>query len=254
MPSVTPDIGATYRGYRLQALYGIRRVLEADKSRDLRFRPDGLEDLDILEGNELLELVQVKARRARPLTLARIRSFLERSREPHEAGVRIVLVSFDPLGPELHSGLIEKNDEVLASLAMKMSAGDPSQAEAWRHLLEAIEVETSEEGMVQSDVFDLLRASPGASDPTAALAILTSWLQGCAERRETIISGDLLSVLDSIGRYLSDRRDHCLEWYRSVEPLSNLEPPEGDRLTELRQEFDRGIAARPIHVCVFRSA
>jgi hypothetical protein len=51
-----------YRGYRLQALYALSRILSSEASRQLTFQPEGREDLSILEETgELLETVQVKA-------------------------------------------------------------------------------------------------------------------------------------------------------------------------------------------------
>src|SRR3954469_25533848 len=59
MPS---DATPAYRGYRLQALYILWRILESEDSAYLIFQPEGHEDLAIYNSNEvLLEAVQVKA-------------------------------------------------------------------------------------------------------------------------------------------------------------------------------------------------
>jgi hypothetical protein len=59
MPS---DATPAYRGYRLQALYTLWRILESEDSSHLIFQPEGHEDLAIFDSNEtLLQVVQVKA-------------------------------------------------------------------------------------------------------------------------------------------------------------------------------------------------
>jgi hypothetical protein len=50
---------AALGGYRVQALYTLKRILTSKKD-DIVFRPEGLEDLDILENTHPAELVQVK--------------------------------------------------------------------------------------------------------------------------------------------------------------------------------------------------
>src|SRR6476469_7540629 len=56
------DATPAYRGYRLQALYVLYRILTSDSSRELVFHPEGKEDLSILDSHgTLLEICQVKA-------------------------------------------------------------------------------------------------------------------------------------------------------------------------------------------------
>ena len=57
MPS---DATPAYRGYRLQALYVLWRILESEDSAHLIFQPEGYEDLAVYDSEEtLLEVVQV---------------------------------------------------------------------------------------------------------------------------------------------------------------------------------------------------
>ena len=56
------DATPAYRGYRLQTLYALSRILGSTEGSDLVFQPEGLEDLDILGAdNRLIETIQVKA-------------------------------------------------------------------------------------------------------------------------------------------------------------------------------------------------
>ncbi|TVL98629.1 MAG: hypothetical protein CV087_20985 [Candidatus Brocadia sp. WS118] len=64
------DATPSYRGYRLQALYTLFRVLSARETKDAIFQPEGREDLAIFSGNhKLVEIIQVKAHK-KELTLS----------------------------------------------------------------------------------------------------------------------------------------------------------------------------------------
>jgi hypothetical protein len=53
---------AAYRGYRLQALYTLRRILTPAVGQSLVFQPEGLEDLAIRDTDgHLIEVIQVKS-------------------------------------------------------------------------------------------------------------------------------------------------------------------------------------------------
>jgi hypothetical protein len=51
---MSSDATPAYRGYRLQALYVLSRILESEDSADLIFQPEGHEDLAIYNNNEVL--------------------------------------------------------------------------------------------------------------------------------------------------------------------------------------------------------
>ena len=52
-----------YRGYRLQALYVLSRILNLNPSENsnLVIQPEGIEDLAVFDDDNLIEVVQVKA-------------------------------------------------------------------------------------------------------------------------------------------------------------------------------------------------
>ena len=56
------DATPAYRGYRLQTLYTLARILEPHERTDLVFQPEGAEDFAVWDTNDhLLEAVQAKA-------------------------------------------------------------------------------------------------------------------------------------------------------------------------------------------------
>ncbi len=56
------DATPAYRGYRLQTLYILWRILESDRDAGRVFQPEGQEDLAIYDAEDnLSEVIQVKA-------------------------------------------------------------------------------------------------------------------------------------------------------------------------------------------------
>ncbi len=104
------DATPTYRGYRLQTLYTLSRILE--KNRELHFQPEGKEDLAIFDRNhQLLEIIQVKAH-SDSLALSDFSpekedSFFRRVAQELKAHphIRISIVSFGKFEPELELAL-----------------------------------------------------------------------------------------------------------------------------------------------------
>ena len=98
---------SAYRGYRLQALYTLARVLEPGDSARSVFQPEGKEDLAVWDANgNLREVIQVKS--YPNLTLSHLTSdgstsFLHRAVEllKRPDAPDIKLVSFGGIGPEL---------------------------------------------------------------------------------------------------------------------------------------------------------
>lgn len=98
---------AALQGYRLQALYTLRRVLAPDIDGTQLFQPEGTEDLDILDQEgAIVEAIQVKSYSNLALSdlepekensfLRRAVSLLEGENPPV-----VKLVNFGAIGPEL---------------------------------------------------------------------------------------------------------------------------------------------------------
>src|SRR3989442_614604 len=113
---MSSDATPAYRGYRLQALYTLWRILESEDSAHLIFQPEGYEDLAIFDSKEtLLEVVQVKAHegdlglssllppKPKPGSLPRRDSFFYRAASLLKTNpqLEISIVSFGTIGSEL---------------------------------------------------------------------------------------------------------------------------------------------------------
>ena len=105
-----------YKGYRLQALYALYRILHGE---EYSFQPEGVEDLAVYsQGGKLLEVVQVKDH-TNNLTPS---SFGEAFYKRMEALVTqsgecpVTLASYGPIGDLFKGALIEKISSVREKL------------------------------------------------------------------------------------------------------------------------------------------
>lgn len=114
MSESTLGAPAAFRGYRLQTLYIINRILNAE--RDYIYCPEKEEDLSIMdEDKNFLEIIQIKAHASSNLKLSdfkiskpdsffrRISKYKDEQKRP-----KIKILSFDTVGPELIGAFNDK--------------------------------------------------------------------------------------------------------------------------------------------------
>lgn len=248
----TSDATPTYRGYRLQALYTLHRVLEAtDAART--FQPEKAEDLAVLGADgQLQEIVQVKAL-THGLTLSDFNpqkpdSFFYRvhqhlSQAP-EARVRIV--TYGPVGPELDSAF-GGDAAARHRVAVKLSGYNHlSEAEA-EALLGRIELVPVQETSLTESVFATLQDLCTGADPRAAFSLMTAWLYDCAENIRNITQQDILGKIEAVGQFIAECAAHTREWFTTILPIN--ETAMGyERAQALGEEYYQGIAARYEHI------
>ncbi len=137
---------AALRGYRLQALFTLDRVLGYDH--DAAFQLEGREDLDILQDGALTEIIQVKAL-DHPLTLSdlspkKTRSFfrrvLDRGSQQSAAVVEEILACFSGFGPTVATAFESDGAERAAAVAKLQGWG--YSAEDARSLIATIRLRT----------------------------------------------------------------------------------------------------------------
>ena len=111
---MTSSASPTYRGYRLQLLYALHRILPKD-SAQLFFQPEGYEDLDVYnEFGELIEVIQVKAFQNTKLAFSNFEptnknKFFGRIANliKQHPFLEVKIISFGEIGEELEQGLNE---------------------------------------------------------------------------------------------------------------------------------------------------
>ena len=213
---------AAFRGYRLQTLYILSRLIDVE-DQDLLFRPEGKEDLDIYTSDgQLLETVQVKAY-SENLTLSNLTSesndsFFDRSLRnltdfPNST---IKMVSFGPIGSEMEQAWSTDGGE-RERVHNKLTEDGYTQQEI-EDLL-SIQLDEADEAELKLKVFAFLRTTPAGGDPPNAFDLLMYWLYLVSERREQISYSDLIDKLTNIGRYLEARSAYNDEWFTSILPL-----------------------------------
>jgi flagellar biosynthesis GTPase FlhF len=246
------DATPAYRGYRLQALYTLSRLLESNDSANFTFQPEGKEDLAIFDAsNNLVEVVQVKAH-SQDLALSSFKlkksdSFFYRVAQllKTNSHLTISIASFGEIGQEMLQACGE-NDNKRQTVARKLSEHKLSEVEA-DSLLAKIQLIRVKEAALTESVDRFLKETLTGVDPESAFELLNFWLYICAENKRKITRRDVVDRINKVGRFLAERAAHHKEWFTTIVPL---EEPEIDAKLKdkLSNEFYRGISARYEHI------
>ena len=156
-----------YRGYRLQALYTLCRVLAPANSRDNVFHPEGLEDLDIWVEGRRVEVIQVKSYSnvvlsdlspSEPNSFFRRAAQLARSADPPA----IKLVNFGSVGPEMCLAWEgEQSRRTQVSKKLLQYGFEESDIEALFTHVELVELDEDQE---ENSVFSLMQSQVARRD------------------------------------------------------------------------------------------
>ncbi len=242
-----------YRGYRLQALYAISRILGSASLQHLVFQSEGREDLAIFNESheELIEAVQVKAL-SENLAISEFSpdkpdSFFRRAAELARIHPRVAItvVSFGPIGPEMTSAWASDGNERRAIAHKLLDAGFSSDDIG--ALFQRVRLVKIDEDNLAEGIFTTLRDSAVGGDVQHAFDLLHYWLYLASEKREVITHGSLISKINSIGQYLADRAAHHREWFISIVPIEDRQISEDEHVT-LGRDFYQGIAAQYEHI------
>lgn len=241
---------AAYRGYRLQALYSLKRVL-ATGGDSLVFHPEGREDLDIEEiDGRLLEAVQVKSYAnliLSNLSPEKKSSFLHRALDLVKLAEHpsITLINFGRFGEEMRR-CWEGSEEHRARIIDKLK-GFNYQDEEIQTLFRNIELVELDEVEVCDEVYSQIQEQIIGVDPESAFDLLHFWLYLRAEEQSRIGYSEIITKIQSIGRFLSERFHHNQEWFTSIQPIEDQSIDE-EQSAQLRAEFYRGVSARYEHI------
>lgn len=248
------DATPAYRGYRLQTLYTLSRILESPEGSNLVFQPEGLEDFDVLgTDHRLLETVQVKAYDSRDLSLSTFKpakpdSFLYRVWQSlrNHPDMKIVIASFGNVGPELWNAT-RGDERHRSSVSRKISDfGIISQSDA-ESLIDHIEIVPVVESELTEAVFTTLRSLLTGVDPDSAFDLLNFWLYKCAENKTKITQADVIQRINDVGQFTAERNAIHGEWFRSINLIIDNEVSSEEKVN-LEGEFYRGISARYEHI------
>lgn len=248
------DATPVYRGYRLQALYTLARVLEQHDGDAFIFQPEGKEDLAVFNSsNTLLEIIQVKERSA-DLTLSSFEpekpgSFFYRVAAELKANsnVRITVAAFGNVGPELDRAINEEGAD-RTRVAQKIAAQrylPEAEAVALLRNLCLVRVDEAE---LTDKITATLCASLTGVDPTSAFDLLAYWLYISAENKTKITRADVIERINRVGEFIAARAAHHREWFTVIVPVEDTPAGGTADRDELAGEFYRGVSARYEHV------
>lgn len=243
------DPGPTYRGFRLQSLYALKRILESDTG--FNFRPEGIEDLAVYSSDgELLEAVQVKAHSAALSPSSLGKPFFLRMQElvKRNKGVPVTLVSYGPVGPELVAALDERSSRARQNLINYIARLVDDKGTA-AGIADALRLEQVAESTITRDVTDALAALCTGIAPERALEALWWWIYSAAEHRALLDRRQIVGRVTSIGEFLAKRAAFHREWHTTVMPIKDIRVPNEQRHT-LAVEFASGVTVRPEHIAL----
>ena len=153
---------AALKGYRVQALYTLKRILEQGEN-EVYFQPEGLEDLDVLnELDQPIELIQVKKYDSLvlsdlgPHSLDKPGSFLGRVVQfiDSDPSLTVKLVNFGEFGPEISNAWAGSKTEQQSIIRKLLVDGfSESKVEAVFSRVEIIELDEDQESKY---VYDLI--------------------------------------------------------------------------------------------------
>jgi len=250
---------AAIKGFRLQTAYILLRLLSGRPTE--QFRPEGHEDLDVLDFNgQAVEHVQVKAF-SNALRLADLATseaegpqaeppYLQRAlARVRAAGTRETVVAFGPIGPELlgawrNAGPRDQRhrDSVMKKLQHYGYADDDITL-----LFSAITFESVSEEEQQRATLSLLRDGMAVGDERWVFNAISYWLLGQSEQRAVVPIDAFHAELSDAARHLVETGAHARVWGHA---LRSLLPDElvARNPEALRYELYEGVGARPEHI------
>lgn len=245
------DATPAYRGYRLQALYALFRILDQEGFNNLVFQPEKWEDLSIQdEKGDLLEVIQVKSNSLLELSsfkkpfFQRIYPLIKRQKPP-----QIIIVSYGKIGRELRLA-IERDGPERTSVSKKIKnkyAEFIHSDEEARIILENLKLESRDESELTEKVYSYLKNTLTGIDPYNAFDNLSYWLYVCSENKSLITKIDVINKIQNIGKFFSELAAHHEEWFKSINPIDDREI-NCNEIGKLREEFYQGISAKYVHI------
>ena len=244
------DQGATasYRGYRLQALYSLTRIFEENNDDSAVFHLEGNEDLDIEINGQLVESIQVKSTgnfSLSDLTPQKKDSFFHRVMKLLQMPTipQIKIVNFGSFGKEMRLAFAgdENHRSTISKKLQEKGFGQKEIADFFKY----IKIIGVNEDELKLQIETKLREL--VIDPEGAFDILNNWLFRGSEKKAKITRLNLIERVNSIARFLNERNSYLKEFYTTIRPLESDFPDE-DKLIKLKKEFYEGVSAKYEHI------
>lgn len=239
-------VSDTLRGYRTQFLYTLYRIISTNNSGKEVFRPEGIEDLDILVDDKVVESIQVKNHKSSLLGYAHLSSnahttsFFSRGintlRKYPQA--KLTLFSFyvvdDDLSQKPRLSYKLKHDKYT-----RFSTNDINS------LLNAYEIKIRSEQSLYEEVVAILKQRFPSFNPEYEIKLLTQWIYNAAEEGKKLTYNDLVNVRERYVTFNNQQASVLSEYGLTVIKLDQVP---GICQYNIKEEFYNGVSARLYHI------
>lgn len=251
MNNESNNIGAisSLKGYRVQFLYSLYRIL-SHKESEFEFRPEGrYEDLDIYDENgDVIEIIQVKDY-GNTLTLSKILSqkentFIRRAIKAYKENVtpKIKLVSFGEVNDEVKDLSLNNYTEKMINKLKKLRI---SQNEI-KILQDNFEYEVVNEEKVKEEIISRIIELSLYANSNITLDLLIYWIYYAAEKQKTITLPNFKEQFDKLDKYQGERISFNRTYNNLIRPLDKEFITED--VERLRSDFYQGISSTYKHI------
>ncbi|MGJ1382689.1 hypothetical protein [Sphingobacterium siyangense] len=239
---------AALRGYRTQFLYSLHYILSS-LSKDLIFRLEGEEDLDVLDRNgQLLYAIQLKNLSV-PITLSdvlseRKTSFIKRFLVNYSDATPI-LVSYGEVSQELQNW--EKHKDGISAKEKKILKKYKITVDEWKLVKSKTLFMLIKEEEIAEEIEKLLKNNFPEVDPIPTIGFLLNWLQLAAEKQNPITTKDVYSKIQDFAIYITERIAVQNQYGLVLRPLHKVST-ENTNQTLLEKEFYNATLTRYEHI------
>lgn len=239
-------VSDTLRGYRTQFLYTLYRIISTNNSGKEVFRPEGIEDLDILVDDKVVESIQVKNHKSGLLGYAHLSSnahttsFFSRGintlRKYPQA--KLTVFSFyevdDDLSQKPRLTYKLKHDKYT-----RISTNDINS------LLNAYEIKIRSEQSLYEEVVAILKQRFPSFNPEYEIKLLTQWIYNAAEEGKKLTYNDLVNVRERYVTFNNQQASVLSEYGLTVIKMDQVP---GICQDNIKEEFYNGVSARLYHI------
>lgn len=232
----------TLKGFRTQFLYTLHRIL-SDADKDLLYKPEGVEDLDIMRGGEVIELIQVKNLQETVtfsdlISPKKRTSFYSRILQvrANNAGVKGTLVSFGPVSTDLSN-----NKTLCKKIKQSPVLGKDVQKNAYV-ISKAIQTSKVDENKLYKHCKCQINKSFDGIDAEVYISNLLSWIEACAEYGRIISYHDLCDQVDVVSKFITDKKVFDDTFGKDIIPFSSYKLSDVD-LRLLERNYLQGSSA-----------
>lgn len=237
------------KGYRVQFLYSLLRIISHKKS-EFEFRPEGkYEDLDIYnENGEVIEIIQVKNYK-KTLTLSDILSskentFIRRALNAYKENKtpKIKLISFGEINEDVKNLSQKSYSQKMIRKLEKLRLG----SNEIKILQNNFEHEIIEEFKVKEELVLKIEEWSSFADSAITLDLLIYWIYYAAEKQITITPLRFKEQFEKISKFQSEQISFNKAFNTLIKPFDKEINTED--IERLKSDFYQGISATYKHI------